>query len=417
MGDRTRIVVLAAIVLGVVGGVALWTGVDGGPDELPAATDVFPAPEHWPGIQWNRVEEPALEARGSALYGVTNHGAWLVGWGEIPVPDPAAEGGFRATAALWTSRGGVGWQVHELRLVTGLPFFAQTLAVGPAGYLAFGTHGGGDLLARVASSPDGRRWAEAGRQPLDSGALLVATPTGFVTAGLKAARPMVLSTSDGVAWEEIAVPAGAGDYALSDVHPTADGIIVSGRVQRARDWDGVIWRTAAGGAWDDLAGRHPLFTGPDRGVAIWRTVPFAGGIFALGSAGEVPDCMLVGLVASLGPVIADHCGCPPEAAWTSRDGRAWREVKGPRPEAIRFSMFNAITAGAAGLVAIIEEAPIAADKSHLGFWTSGDGVEWSRIGDAMPGNAGGNLVGLAGRIVVLGSTDNGIAVWVGTPGG
>jgi hypothetical protein len=69
-------------------------------------------------------------------------------------------------------------------------------------------------------------------------------------------------------------------------------------------------------------------------------------------------------------------------------------------------------------VALVEEAP--PGDSSLGTWTSRDGVEWWRIGDGVPMQAGtdlGPVVGLPGRIVALVRTDTGLAVWLGSPAG
>lgn len=81
---------------------------------------------------------------------------------------------------------------------------------------------------------------------------------------------------------------------------------------------------------------------------------------------------------------------------------------------------HAITAGAAGVVALVDEAPPGAEKSVVGLWTSGDAVEWRRIGNGMPLEAGGltgAMVAMPGRLIVFGWTGRGNAVWVGTPAG
>lgn len=428
MPERIRILVLGAAVLAAAGGLALWAGVLDSPVNAPAATDtpaetvqLFPAPEQWPGVRWTRVEQADLNELGGSIFGVSSHGSWIAALGESPLPDPAEGGDVSSAAVVWTSRGGLAWDRHELRLVTGQRVWPQNLVVGPAGYLVYALRNPEDPIGLVAVSKDGEHWVEAGRPPIDQGGPLAATATGFVTIGVQAGEPVVLTTSDGAAWEKVTVPLQAGDYMLSDVRRTADGFVVVGRVQRARDWDGVVWRSAAGGGLDDL-GANPTFIGLDRGVSVDRTVPFAGGIFATGSAGNVAECALMGgLVASLGPVTADTCPGPPGLAWSSPDGQPWQEVTWPRlagrPD--QMPLIHAVTAGAAGLVALVEEAP-PNGQSVVGLWTSRDGIEWRRIGNGMPlknGGLTGAMVGLPGRLIVFAWTGTGNAVWVGSPAG
>lgn len=143
----------------------------------------------------------------------------------------------------------------------------------------------------------------------------------------------------------------------------------------------------------------------------------------MGSAGQVEQCALMGgLIASLGPVTADTCPGPPGMAWGSPDGHRWQEVAWPRQPGQPDGMpaIHAITAGAAGVVALVEEAPPGAEKSVVGLWTSGDGVEWRRIGNGVPvenGGLTGAMVAMPGRLIVFAWTGTGNAVWVGTPGG
>lgn len=422
MRDRIRILVIAAVVLAAAGGLVLWTGVLDSPVDPPTETvQLFPAPEQWPGVRWTRIEQATLNEPGASIHGVSSHGSWIVAWGETPLRDPAAAEGVSAAGVVWTSRGGLAWERHELRLVTGERIWPQNLVVGPAGYLLYALRNPEDPVGLVAVSKDAEHWVEAGRPPIDFGGPLAATATGFVTVGVKAGEPLVLTTSDGAAWEKVAVPAVAGDYLLSDVRRTADGFVVAGRLEREREWDAVLWRSAGAGVLEDL-GANPAFRILDGGVDVGRTVPFAGGILALGSSGNIAECAVMGgLVASLGPVTADTCPGPPAAAWSSPDGHRWQQVVWPRqpgrPE--QMPSIHVVTAGAAGVVALVEEAPPDAERSVVGLWTSSDGIEWRRIGNGMPLEAGGltgAMVGLPGRLIVFAWTGTGNAVWVGTPG-
>ena len=419
MRASIRVLVVAVLVLAVAGGVLLYTVIQGPPAKSPPeAVQLFPAPERWAGVLWTRIDQSDLNEPGVGIFGAASYGTWIAAWGESPLAD-AAEG---VKPALWTSNGGRAWQRHEVRLVTGQRIWPQNLAIGPAGYLLFALRDPEDNVGLVAASKDAEHWVEVGRPPIEPRGPLAATATGFVTVGVNAGEPLVLTTSDGAAWEKVAVPALGGEYLLADVRQTADGFVVSGRVEREGDWDAVLWRSGASGVVEDL-GSNPAFTSPDRGVGLMRTVPFAGGIFATGSAGNIAECALIGgRLASLGPIIADTCPGPPPMAWGSPDGHRWQEVAWPRragqPDQV--PSIHVITAGAAGVVALVDEKPPGADKDVVGLWTSADGVEWSRIGNGMPLGAGGlnsPMIGLPGQLIVFAWTGTGTATWVGTPGG
>ncbi len=416
MRATIRVLVVAVLALVGAGGVLLYTLIQEPPaDSPPEAVQLFPAAERWPGVIWRPIDEDVFNVPGASVQGVSSHGSWIAAWGEAPLPDPA-DG---TMAVVWTSRGGVGWEQHELQLVSGERIHPQNLAVGPAGYLVYALRNPEDQIGLVAVSKDAEHWVEVGRPPIDLGGPLAATATGFVTVGVKAGEPMILTTSDGAAWEQVTVPDQGGLSQLSDVRRTNDGFVVAGRVERAGDWEGVIWRSRPGGL-DDL-GANSVLIGPGD-VFIERTVPFAGGIFALGSAGEVGECALLGgRLASLGPITADTCS-PPRAAWALPSGNPWQQVAWPQllGGLDRMPTIHAITAGAAGVVAVVDETPVGAQQSFLGLWTSRDGVEWARVGNGMPigpWGLSGAVVGLPGRLIVFGYTGSGIAAWMGTPDG
>ena len=206
---------------------------------------------------------------------------------------------------------------------------------------------------------------------------------------------------------------------------TDSGLIVSGTVRGRQDLDAAIWRLLPDGAWEPLGRDDPGLVGAGRGSSIYRLVPFAGGFFATGGSGVVPDCALVGAaVAALRPPTADHCPGLPTASWVSADGRRWQPVDGPRlPGRPRGQAvwIDALAPGGRGLLGLINEAPPAAERPSLGLWTSHDGVAWERIGNGMPvaeGWPGQDMIVLPGRVVVFGHDGMGmhVAVWIGTPG-
>jgi hypothetical protein len=431
---RGRISALAGIAL-VAGGVAAACGVTpvsptpsaGEPTAPPsrAAPPIQPAPERWATVHWTPVEEPLFEVRGTTLLGVDTDGSRIVVWGKTTVPDAAAPGGSRTIFALWTSSDdGFAWLRHEVKRPTGEPFRVAYAAIAPAGYLVAGSSVGVPSLD-VMTSVDADRWTVVGAYPDGAQGRIRPTGDSFVTGGLRNRLPVVFVSSDGSAWEAIPVVSQPGRYSLNDVvHTAGGGLLLAGTVRGEPNSDGFLLGWNPDGSVVDLLRRNPMFVGPDRAVSFHRAVVHAGGIYVMGSVGEPdsnPCAGQKGRIAANGPIVADVCGVT-EVAWASSDGVTWREVTGPRPADGTpdgaATIFD-IRAGAAGLVALVQEAPPGRSVG-AGVWTSPDGVDWWRLGDGhFPSHhgTGGNLVALPGRLVTFQERPDGITVWIGTPGG
>jgi hypothetical protein len=239
---------------------------------------------------------------------------------------------------------------------------------------------------------------------------------GSVTAGLLAGRPVVLVSPDGVDWRPIHGPGQPGQYRISDVVRTADGLLIAGAVGAVGNWDGLLWRWTVDGGLVDVLGRQKAFVGPDRSVSIYEAVLHANGVYLLGATEEPApaQCGLrEGQLAAVGPPVADVCGRT-ELAWASSDLVRWQEIEGPPSHAGP----DTLAAGIDGVVSIVEEGPAGqAPGDNEGLWTSPDGIEWRRLGDGISLPTG--LVVLPGRLVAFnqGQLHMGIGVWIGTPGG
>lgn len=391
-----------------------------------APSPVQPAPERWTIATWTPVEEPLFKVPGTTLFGVDTDGARVVAWGETSVPDGAAPGGSRTIFALWTSsNGGLTWRRHEVKQPTGEPFRVAFAAVGPSGYLVAGSSRGVPPLD-VMTSVDADRWTVVGAYPDGAQGRIKPTGDAFVTVGLRNGLPVVLVSSDGSAWEAIPLVSQPGRYSPSDVVYTAGGGgLLVGTVRGEPNSDGFLMGWNPDGSVVDLLRHNPMFVGPDRAVSFYKAVVHAGGIYVMGSVGESdpgPCAGLKGRMAANGPIVADVCGVT-EVAWASSDGLTWREVTGPRPptDTDQPAEIYHITAGAAGVVALVSEAraPGALNPAY-GLWTSPDGVDWWRLGDGYLSDHGshdGNLVALPGRLITFQERPDGITVWIGTPGG
>lgn len=201
------------------------------------------------GLEWARVEAPALEGPGDQrLFDVAVGPAGVV-----------AVGVDGESAAVWTSPDGATWQrVAHDEIIFGGPGDQRAEAVttvpgGGGGWLAVGTDGGvSDGDAAVWRSSDGASWERV----VDGGALggqgsqiafdVVAGPGGFIAVGTDGEVATGWTSADGTSWTEqalggsgVAVGLGAGDAGLVAVGSSpGDGL------------DAVVWRSPDGLSWE-----------------------------------------------------------------------------------------------------------------------------------------------------------------------
>ena len=372
----------------------------------------------WESVNWIRGEPAGLNGAGSVLYEARRSESGILAWGEglTPAPDGAAVRGM-----IWTSPDGASWNAIPLPRDGPMSFIPNVVAAGDGGYLAFGRKGLIEASSAIVSA-DGTAWFDAAMPAaVDAPPLLIASGREFLSAGVRADRPVAWSSVEGRVWVEEAVPAPPGQVALEGLHATTAGVFLTGRVQAARDWDALIWIRQAG-VWVPLGANDRGLNAPGRSASATRVISFAGGLLAIGWAGKLDECQLgVGRLAMRGPIVADHCPGLPPAAWVSADGQQWRSVRGPRPPGAAAEVeayVGDIGAGGEGLIGMFDEPDQASGDWRLGVWTSADGQTWRRIangmdrGDAYPQ---AQLV-TPDRLIVLGETDDGrLIVWLGEP--
>ena len=413
----TRVALITAGI--VIAGGFVATRIDNGRATGPTAAPAIP----WDAVNWIRQEPGALNAAGTSVLSDARRSATgIVASGEFSQPNRAAPDGQAFQGVIWTSTDGVAWE-GLLTPGDGLTSLAVlTAAAGDGGILAIAQHPGA-IRPSVILSADRRSWVEVLMpEALDSAPILAADGAEFIAASVQDGRPVAWSTPDGRAWRREVVPAPPGVVSLTAIEETPAGVFMTGWVEDDRDWDAMIWHRKAG-TWVRLGAAAPALAEPDRGEAVTKVVPFEHGLLAVGWAGELEACQLVGgrRLAALGPVIADHCPGLPPALWASADGVSWVEAAGPRPAGLApgAEVYLAdIAAGGDGVLALAYEPDPAQADSRLAVWTSADGASWWRIANGMErGDAYPQAPFVfPNRLVVLGGTDAGrLVVWLGDP--
>jgi hypothetical protein len=423
---RGRLALLAAVTLAVlavavVGRPAPTRPAPGhaGPDttaSAPPSPAAPAAPARWAGVNWTRLEDPALDDRDVRFGGLRTDGSRVVAWGHKASEDGVGPPGRREITIVWTSEGGRSWRRQEARLPGGEPFYLGDVNVSAAGFAALGGTGGG---TRIATSLDGGEWRVVS-SPGDLPGPVFPSAGGLLTVGFGPGPPVVYVSRDGTDWQAIQGPAQPGQYDIYGMARTADGLAIVGAFGDRGNWDGVLWRWTPGGGLVDVGGHVAVFAGPDRSVSLYRVVPHAGGVYIEGSV-DVPvpgECAaLDGPVAALGPPIADVCGRT-DLVWTSPDWVQWQE----REDTLPLVSPETLVAGVDGLVALLHGAPGAEDFGAApSLWTSFDGIEWRRLGAGIPEVTA--LVALPDKLIAFApklaapeqEVDTGFVVWVGTP--
>jgi hypothetical protein len=357
-----------------------------------------------------------LDDRGIRFPRVASDGSRVVAWGEKDAEDGVGPPANRAISIVWTSDDGLTWRRHEARLPGGEALRLAIVTVSPVGFAALGTSGG---PMQMATSVDGGEW-RLFPAPVQPPGPVYASVDGLVTVGLGPAAPVVFVSGDGSDWRAIHGPAQPGQYRMSDIARTADGLVIAGSFGAQGNWDGLLWRWSMSGGLVDVGRLEPAFVGPARSVTLHRAVPHAGGVYVWGSV-DIPvpgECAARdGLVAALGPPIADVCGRT-DLVWASSDWVRWQELEDTLP----LMSPETLVAGVDGLVALLHGAPGAENfGDDPSVWTSADGIEWRRLGDAMPDATA--LVALPDRLIAFApklaapeqEVDTGFTVWVGTP--
>ncbi|MFI6520222.1 hypothetical protein ACIBF1_32040 [Spirillospora sp. NPDC050679] len=289
------------------------------------------------------------------------------------------------------------------------------LVAGAGTVLAVGS-GNGD--AAVWGTRDGGAWTRAGGTGMTGAGVqrlagAAHGPAGWVAVGRGAdrTRPLLLTSSDGTAWQAAGVGSGAGE--LSGVaHGPAGAVAVGWTGSSAASWssrDLKRW-TAGGGdlkdAWmRDVAAvsggyaavggrkgdRPAVWTSPDGGKWTSAALPpeaGSGALFQVAAKGDT----LVALGRNVLVTSADG-------------GRTWKA------QAVPSDALTAVTATPRGFVVAGETG------SDVALWTSADGASWRMErprGDGLAGDGAQRLTGLAvlgGDLLAVGTDRDGPTLW------
>lgn len=215
------------------------------------------------------------------------------------------------------------------------PGDVSSLTVFGDGYVAVGAaptdESGGQEVAAVWTSPDGRAWTRA----LDPD---LTPPTPPIPSGVSTSRGSIQSVAEG----------GPGLVAIGSVFT---GTFVDGTLVTPQAYDPAIWTSTDGLGWD----RAAVHSDAAVSLNIADVVTTDDGFLAVGHEGR-------------------HA-----AVWTSRDGSVWRERE---LDPLIPGAFAAVTSIDGRLVAVG-----AADHQDL-IWTSDDGIHWQVAHDSDLGAVG-----------------------------
>jgi hypothetical protein len=357
----TTVVVAAALALGGVAAVRSM-GASPRPANPPNDVQLPSAPE-----AWQRIALPCT-AKNCHVARVAASDLGLVATG------------FTSTASGeefvgWWSHDGLSWQPIE-----GDGANWGLAAAGP-GFVAVG---GGS----VWTSTDGASWDRVrSADPRDWFQDVTSGGPGVVAVG----RPnKAWYSSDGVTWESAKVPP-----VPARVYPGDDGKTPQ------------VYMTSVAAASNALvATGWMMFDNNREGPAMWvssdgtswRDVALDGDVFPRGCGPDNVAGSADGFVA------AGECGSGKYFVWRSADGLHW-EIVGR--DAFDGKTPRLVAAGPSGWVAIGDET----------LWTSVDGESWTRVrtGSTFRGADVSDVTTWGSRLVLVGETNDGNAVWISGP--
>jgi hypothetical protein len=387
----------AAVLLALVSrtpATAPTSSTSSGPAELPT----LPVAEPWTEVAWEpMVIDPLGPADvGRRIEGMAGDERLLVAWGRTPMP---GRNQFNDMGAVFVSGDAVTW--HTVAIEHGVnPVSASSIvdvAIGPLGLLAVGsvccdpeqpgvwrsTDGIAWERLDVAGTIDAARWLNSA-VALADGWLLLAS--GDVHAGSE-----VLFSADGRTWERVlqadGTDAGPG---IASITRGPDSLFAVGTAEGPDgSYDGVVWRSDDGHAWERTAVDDPALVGEGE-ARLHTAVGHARGLLVTGILGTEEQrlqCEQLGMLASLedapsrDAVEATSCVTGDEQQWTSEDGQRWVRVR-PAAAEERPIEFRVVSAGGPGLVVLGESSGPASPDTML--FGSADGLTWDVLGGAQP---------------------------------
>ena len=372
-----------------------------------AIPEVDPIP--WAAVDWQPQEEAfaADQPQIIRMDGIVDGGDLILGWGRASTP---GRNQFNDMGAVFTSRDGRSWQAalidHDVEAANTSEL--SGVAVGPRGYLAYGGVCCDPERRAVWHSADGAEWTglDLGGDLDPAGvsvAAVVGIESGWVAVGntVNAQQGHIWHSRDGAEWDLIDPdPAGLGGATLSDLAVGPDGLTVVGTIGGTDGtYDGGIWTSADGVAWQRVGADDPALAGDDE-VQLHAVVVHAGGIFVTGISGSSEDrqqCDQLGMVASVDarpPATALSCAVGTEHHWVSPTGETWERVAPMEAPGEHPNEFRVVVPGGPGLIVLGESSPVASPDTAL--FASPDGRRWAPIGPRQPIGSG-VAIGLAVR--------------------
>jgi hypothetical protein len=282
------------------------------PTPLPAVGKAPAGP--WSALTWQQAGALPL---GPTEIGVHGWSGGYVAFEQSPGTNDNGDE-LPVTIRASSSRDGITWTAPTT-LTSGLRGMVeiQTVVEGPAGLLALAYHygdtcGGPEPVAAMWSSADGRTWKRlAMPKAFTTGAVqtIAGGPAGFIALGTKsdAGAPAIWTSRAGANWASRPLPTVAtGTLALDGVASFADGLLLVGAVLGEGGCGGpdhihpAIWYSADASSWTRIS-LPGASTSANTSLAVRR---FGDQLLAIQTAGDTD----------------------PARAWTSTDGRTWTRV-------------------------------------------------------------------------------------------
>jgi hypothetical protein len=407
MTTRTRRVAIAVAALGVAVLLALVSRTPASaptpvssatPSLQPGELPPLPAPDAWADVSW---EPLVIDPLGPAdvlrrVDGVVGDERLLIAWGRTPMP---GRNQFNDMGAVFVSGDSVTW--HTVAIEHGVNALSAStvadVAIGPHGMLAVGSVCCDPEQPAIWQSSDGLTW-----ERLDAGDTIEpsrylssvhALPDGWLALAHDAREPVseLLFSTDGLTWERVLeADTTGGGPGISSVARAPGGLVAVGTAEGGEgSYDGAIWRSADGRAWERTAIDDPALVGEGE-ARLHDVAGHGGGLLVTGILGteeQRRQCEQLGMLASLDnspprePLDATSCVSGDEHQWASADGERWAHVA-RQGGAEQPTEFRVMVAGGPGLIVLGESS--GPDSPDTRLFGSADGTIWNALGTEEP---------------------------------
>lgn len=407
MTQRTRLGLIIVAALGAAALLALigrtpasapTASSSSAPSGEPGALPALPAPEPWAELTW---EALAVDPLGPPdvlprIDGLVGDERLLVAWGRTPMP---GRNQFNDMGAVFVSADGVTWRTvaieHGVNAVSASSIV--DVAIGSQGLLAVGSVCCEPEQSAIWHSSDGLVWERLdAADTLDPATYLSAAhalPDGWLVLGVgdPDATAEILFSGDGRSWQRVLHADGTGGGpGIAAVTQGPAGLVAVGTAEGADgSYDGVVWRSADGRAWERIAVDDPALVGGGE-ARLHAVTGHAGGLLVSGIPGTKEQrlqCEQLGMLASVDelpasdPPDATSCVTGDQQQWASADGERWVRVE-PAVEVEQPIEFRVVSAGGPGLLVLGESS--GPDSPDTRLFGSADGITWNPLGTEEP---------------------------------